>query len=46
LTLEGRAPVEGFVIRIMRADGERFDVRLYVSPLIDAAGHQTGWMAR
>lgn len=45
LTLVGRAPEEGFVIRIMRADGERFDVRLYVSPLIDAAGDQTGWMA-
>jgi PAS domain-containing protein len=26
-------------------DGERFDVRLYVSPLIDSEGRQTGWMA-
>ncbi|MDD5298749.1 MAG: PAS domain S-box protein [Rhodocyclaceae bacterium] len=45
LTLEGKAPEEGFIVRIQRPDGERFDVRLYVSPLIDAAGHQTGWMA-
>ena len=45
LTLDGQAPEQGFVMRIMRSDGERFDVRLYVSPLIDAAGRQTGWMA-
>jgi PAS domain S-box-containing protein len=43
--LKGQAPSEGYVQRIMRPDGERLDVRLYVSPLIDTAGHQTGWMA-
>jgi hypothetical protein len=28
----------------MRKDGTRFDARMYVSPLIDAKGQQTGWM--
>src|SRR5690606_11936076 len=28
-----------------RRDGERIDVRFYLSPLIDVNGHQTGWMA-
>ncbi len=43
--LEGRAPASGFEMRIMRKNGERFDVRLYFSPLIDTQGHQIGWMA-
>ncbi|MDO8933937.1 MAG: PAS domain S-box protein, partial [Rhodocyclaceae bacterium] len=45
LTLSGHAPKSGFEVRVQRADGECVDVRLYVSPLIDSAGHQTGWMA-
>lgn len=45
LTLEGKAPAGGFRMRIMHADGRHIDVRLYVSPLIDADGRQTGWMA-
>jgi transcriptional regulator with PAS, ATPase and Fis domain len=32
-------------MRIMRKNGERFDVRLYFSPLIDSNGQQIGWMA-
>jgi len=32
-------------MRIMRRDGHRFDVRMYISPLIDSAGRQLGWMA-
>jgi C4-dicarboxylate-specific signal transduction histidine kinase len=32
-------------MRIMRKSGERFDVRLYFSPLIDTNGQQIGWMA-
>jgi signal transduction histidine kinase len=28
----------------MRKDGSRFDSRMYVSPLIDPKGTQTGWM--
>ncbi len=44
--LSGQAPASGFEMRIMRKSGERFDVRLYFSPLIDTTdGHQIGWMA-
>ncbi len=35
----------GFEMRIMRKSGERFDVRLYFSPLIDSNDRQIGWMA-
>ena len=45
LALAGQAPASGFEMRIMRRNGERFDVRLYFSPLIDANGSQIGWMA-
>ena len=43
--LAGRAPANGFEMRIMRKSGERFDVRLYFSPLIDTGGRQIGWIA-
>ena len=43
--LAGKAPASGFEMRIMRKNGERFDVRLYFSPLIDTDGKQIGWMA-
>ncbi len=43
--LAGQAPPGGFEMRIMRKNGERFDVRLYFSPLIDADGTQFGWIA-
>lgn len=45
MTLSGHAPSNGFEMRVMRKNGERFDARFYVSPLIDAEGRQTGWMA-
>jgi len=45
MTLAGEAPPGGFEMRIMRRDGHRFDVRMYVSPLIDSGGRQIGWMA-
>ncbi len=45
LTLAGEAPPGGFEMRILRRDGERFDVHMYISPLIDSAGRQIGWMA-
>lgn len=45
VTLAGDAPPGGFEIRVQRKNGERFDARLYVSPLIDSSGQQTGWMA-
>ncbi|MDZ4313198.1 MAG: PAS domain S-box protein [Azonexus sp.] len=43
--LAGQAPAGGFEMRIMRKNGERFDVRLYFSPLIDSNDRQIGWMA-
>lgn len=44
-TLEGTAPASGMEALFRRANGERFDARVYASPLIDAQGRQTGWMA-
>ena len=43
--LAGQAPTGGFEMRIMRKNGERFDVRLYFSPLIDSNNTQIGWIA-
>ena len=42
--LAGRTPPGGFEVRTQRKNGEIFDARLYVSPLIDPNGQQTGWM--
>ena len=42
--LQGRSPAGGIEVKIMRKDGSIFDARMYVSPLIDAKGVQTGWM--
>jgi PAS domain S-box-containing protein len=42
--LQGRSPAGGIEIRVMRKDGTLFDARMYVSPLVDAKGNQTGWM--
>ena len=42
--LHGRIPATGFHVRVKRRDGSLFDARLYVSPLVDAYGVQTGWM--
>jgi PAS domain S-box-containing protein len=42
--LKGRTIQGGFQVRVKRKDGTLFDARLYVSPLVDAKGHQTGWM--
>ena len=42
--LQGRSPAGGIEVKVMRRDGTLFDSRMYVSPLIDAHGHQTGWM--
>ena len=43
--LHGRTPAGGFEVRVKRKNGNTFDARLYVSPLIDPHGQQTGWMA-
>ena len=42
--LHGRTPAGGFEVRVKRKNGNTFDARLYVSPLIDPHGQQTGWM--
>ncbi|HRD84160.1 MAG TPA: PAS domain S-box protein [Rubrivivax sp.] len=42
--LQGRSPSGGIEVKVMRKDGSRFDARMYVSPLIDPKGQQTGWM--
>jgi PAS domain S-box-containing protein len=42
--LHGRTPAGGFEIRVKRKNGNIFDARMYVSPLIDPHGQQTGWM--
>jgi len=42
--LLGRSPMGGIEVVMQRRDGSQFDARMYVSPLIDAQGNQTGWM--
>ena len=42
--INGRSTPGGFEVRVQRRDGSIFDARMYVSPLIDPNGHQTGWM--
>ena len=42
--LKGKTTPGGFQVRVKRRDNALFDARLYVSPLIDAMGTQTGWM--
>ena len=42
--LSGRVQAAGIQFRVKRKDGGIIDARLYVSPLIDAFGQQTGWM--
>ncbi|MGI4860470.1 MAG: PAS domain-containing sensor histidine kinase [Janthinobacterium lividum] len=45
MTLRGKAPSSGFEMRIRRKDGSTFHARMYVSPLIDGNGRQSGWMS-
>ncbi|CAN5228320.1 oxygen sensor histidine kinase FixL [soil metagenome] len=42
--LQGRSPAGGIEVKVMRKDGSLFDSRMYVSPLIDPKGQQSGWM--
>ena len=42
--LSGKASPGGIQVRVRRKTGNLFDARLYVSPLIDAVGKQTGWV--
>ena len=42
--LAGRTPLSGTEVKLKRRSGQIFDARMYVSPLIDPRGQQTGWM--
>jgi len=42
--LAGKTQQGGIQVRVKRRDGTLFDARLYVAPLIDALGAQTGWV--
>ena len=42
--LQGRSPAGGIEVKVARKNGSLFDARMYVSPLVDAKGQQTGWM--
>ena len=42
--LSGKSTPGGFQVRVKRRDNSMFDARLYVAPLIDAMGTQTGWV--
>ncbi len=43
--LSGDSSARGVEMQVLRRDGTRFAARMYVSPLVDARGKQTGWMA-
>lgn len=43
--LSGTVPSKGFETIYVRANGERFPVLVYESPLINEVGVQTGWMS-
>ncbi|HCX82693.1 MAG TPA: PAS domain-containing sensor histidine kinase [Rhodoferax sp.] len=42
--MHGNTTPGGIQVRVKRRDNTLFDARLYVSPLIDAMGTQTGWV--
>jgi PAS domain S-box-containing protein len=42
--MNGNTTPGGIQVRVKRRDNTLFDARLYVSPLIDAMGTQTGWV--
>lgn len=44
LILSGNAPQKGIEVQVRRRDGSVFDARMYVSPLVDSEGQQSGWM--
>ncbi|QEI09188.1 PAS domain S-box protein [Pigmentiphaga aceris] len=44
ILLSGSTPTSGLEMDAQRRDGSRFTARLYVSPLLDQRGVQTGWM--
>jgi PAS domain S-box-containing protein len=42
--LLGLTPAGGFEVKVRHKGGDVFDARMYVSPLVDPKGVQTGWM--
>ncbi len=42
--IQGRSPAGGIEVKVLRKDGTIFDARMYVSPLVDPKGKQSGWM--
>ena len=42
--VQGRSPAGGAEVKIIRKDDTTFDARMYVSPLVDTKGRQSGWM--
>jgi PAS domain S-box-containing protein len=44
LILSGNAPKKGIEVSVRRRDNTMFDARMYVSPLVDSDGKQSGWM--
>ncbi|NYE22818.1 PAS domain S-box-containing protein [Pigmentiphaga litoralis] len=44
MLLSGNAPSSGFEMEAQRRDGSIYWTRMYVSPLLDQRGVQTGWM--
>ncbi len=44
MILAGQSPKSGHEVQVQRKDGTIFDARMYVSPLVDPSGEQSGWM--
>jgi PAS domain S-box-containing protein len=42
--LSGKTAIGGVQLRVQRRNGTLFDARMYVSPLVDMHGVQTGWI--
>ena len=42
--ISGKTTPGGFQVRVKHRDGAIFDARMYVSPLVDGKGVQSGWM--
>ena len=42
--INGVTSNSAYQVRVKRKSGQVFDARVYMSPLIDARGQQTGWM--
>jgi len=45
LAMRGQAPPEGFELRFVRKDGQRFLAQILLAPLSDGEGRPDGWVA-